>query len=134
MISNVHSYITSATSYPDYSHINDASGYLTPSKISSAYNIPANTGANVKIGIISLAGGFSPTDFNNSMSDLGLSSLITSANITTVLVDGATSGNTDTSGGENTLDLYCVAGMAPQANIVFYVGQNNSINYNKGRY
>ena len=119
---NAQSYITSITSYPDFSHITDAAGLLTPRRIVSAYNIPANNGANVKIGIISLAGGWSATDFNNSMTDLGLHSLITSSNITTVLVDGATSGSTDSSGGENTLDLYCVAGMAPSANIVLYVG------------
>ena len=117
------SYITSITSSPA-THLNDT-GYLTPLRIATAYNIPAGTGANVKVGIISLAGGYSATDFNNSMSDLGLSSLITNANITTVTVDGATSGSTDTSGGENTLDLYCVAGMAPKANIVLYVGQNS---------
>jgi len=49
----------------------------------------------------------------------------TSANITTVSVDGVTNPGYDTSGGENTLDLYCVAGIAPKANIVIYCGQNN---------
>jgi kumamolisin len=133
---NAQSYITSITSHPDYSHINDNAGGLTPLKIVSAYNIPASTGANVKIGIVSLDGGWSTTDFNNSIADLGLSSLVNSANITTVLVDGATGTfssdlNSSAGGGsiENTLDLYCVAGMVPKANIVLYIGKNDSINY-----
>ena len=116
------SYIISSVSTTN-THINDT-GYLTPLRIATAYNIPNSTGANVKVGIVSLAGGWSTTDFNNSMADLGLSSLVSSSNITTVLVDGQTNTGSDTSGGENTLDLYCVAGMAPKANVVIYTGQN----------
>jgi kumamolisin len=129
MESNARSYISSLAAYPDYAHINDA-GKLTPPQVASAYNIPASTGAGVKVGIISLGGGWSATDFNNSMSDMGLSSLVTSANITTVLVDGASGTFTGSApDDENTLDLYCVAGMAPQANIVIYIGQNGDIFY-----
>ena len=121
-------------------HINDYP-YLTPPRVASAYNIPASTGANVKVGIISLGGGWSASDFNKSMSDLGLSSLITSSNITTVGVD-KTAGWTSTSNlsydqntfdgaasSENTLDLYCVAGMAPKANIVLYIGTLSGPSY-----
>ena len=120
MQSNVRPYTGELIAYPDYTNINDE-GFLTPPQVATAYNIPAGTGAGVKVGIISLGGGWSATDFNNSMSNMGLSSLVSSANITTVLVDGATSGSTDTTGGENTLDLYCVAGIAPKANIVLYL-------------
>lgn len=128
MQANVQSFIESITPYPSFTNINQAG--LVPQYITSAYNIPAGDGAGVKIGIISLAGGWIPSDFDNSMSDLGLSSQITSANITTVLIDGATNSNVnDSSGGENTLDLYCVAGMAPKANIVLYVGQNQSVTF-----
>jgi len=126
MIANAFSCITSITSYPEYTNVNQAG--LTPLQIATAYNIPASTGSNVKIGIISLGGGWWPGDFNKSMSNLGLP--VTSANITTVLVDGATGTFTGSvADGENTLDLYCVAGMAPSANIVIYIGQNNSLTY-----
>jgi len=128
MQSNVRPYTGELIAYPDYTNINDE-GFLTPPQVATAYNIPAGTGAGVKVGIISLGGGWSATDFNNSMSNMGLSSLVSSANITTVLVDGATSGSTDTTGGENTLDLYCVAGIAPKANIVLYVGVDTGTQY-----
>lgn len=103
---------------------------LTATKISTAYNIPAATGANVKIGIISLGGGFSQTDINNSLSDLGL----TAPTINFVGVDGATNSytsnvaNTEYSGTlENTLDIVCIAGMVPSANITVYKGLNQGI-------
>lgn len=117
-------------SFPSATNINQL-GFLTPTQIATAYNMPLSTGSNVKIGIISLGGGWNATDFNNSMSDMGLNSLVTSANITTVLVDGATGNvgfNTDADG-ENTLDLYCVAGIAPKANIVIYIGTPSGPNY-----
>ena len=120
---NISPFLTTITP-TEYGSITQAvaAGGITPLQIATAYNIPASTGANVKVGIISLGGGWSASDFNKSMGNLGLS--ITSANITTVLVDGAT--GTFTGGvydGENTLDLYCVASMVPQANIVIYIGQ-----------
>ena len=99
---------------------------LTAPKIATAYNIPASTGAGVKVGIISLDGGFSQTDLNKSMANLGL----TTGNVTFVSVDGTTNsytGNPNTGDGENALDLVCVAGMVPAANIVFYKGQNAGI-------
>jgi kumamolisin len=91
---------------------------LTATKIATAYNIPPGNGAGVKVGIISLGGGFSQTDLNKSMANLGL----TTGNVTFVGVNGATNdytGNVDLDG-ENTLDLVCVAGMVPSANIVLY--------------
>jgi kumamolisin len=113
--------ITTVTNYPGLYSINGVPGTLTPPQVATAYNIPANTGSNVKVGIISLGGGWSATDFNASMGNLGLP--ITSANITTVLVDGATGYFTGTVGDEeNTLDLYCVGSMVPNANIVIYIG------------
>jgi kumamolisin len=127
MQANSISYIDPIAPSPAFTNINQVG--LTPPQIATAYNIPASTGANVKIGIISLGGGWSTADLNNSMSDLGIT-FNASAAVTTVLVDGAT--GTYTGAGadaENTLDLYCVAGMAPAANIVIYIGQNNSINY-----
>ena len=102
---------------------------LTAPKIATAYNIPASTGSGVKVGIISLGGGFSQADLNKSMANLGL----TTGNVTFVGVDGATNnytGNSQTADGENMLDLVCVAGMVPSANIVFYkAGGSSGVSY-----
>jgi len=92
---------------------------LTATKIATAYNIPPGNGLGVKVGIISLGGGFSQADLNKSMANLGL----TTGNVTFVGVDGATNnytGNVYSADGENALDLVCVAGMVPSANIVLY--------------
>lgn len=102
---------------------------LTATKIATAYNIPASTGAGVKVGIISLGGGFSQADLNKSMSDLGL----VTGNVTFVPVDDAN--NTPVTGSdadiENALDLVCVAGMVPAANIVLYkAGGVTGVYYN----
>ena len=98
---------------------------LLPTIIATTYNMPANTGANVKVGIVSLGGGWLPGDLQKSMGNLGLT---LAQPITSVLVDGA--GNvfstSDSNASlENTLDLYCLAGIAPSANIVIYTGQNS---------
>ena len=100
-------------------------GYLTPPQIATAYNIPASTGSGVKVGIISLGGGWLQSDLNTSMTDLGL----TPATPRQVLLDDAT-GTFSTNDGnaslENTLDLYCVATMAPSADITIYIGVNTT--------
>ena len=124
---NLKSYITSIEAFPEYTSIHD-SPLLTSQKISTAYNIPASTGAGVKVGIISLGGGFNQSDLNRSMADMGL----TAPTITFVGVDGTTNtytGNPNSADGENALDLVCVAGMVPQANIVLYKGNNDSPAY-----
>ena len=119
MIANAFPCITSITSYPEYTNVNQAG--LTPPQIATAYNIPASTGANVKIGIISLGGGWWPGDLQKSLSNIGVT---LSQPITSIIVDNAanTFSTSDGLSGENTLDLYCVAGMAPGANIVIYTG------------
>jgi kumamolisin len=98
---------------------------LTAPQIATAYNIPSGNGIGVKVGIVSLGGGFNQTDLNMSMANLGL----TTGNVTFVGVDGAT--NTTVTGSiadfENALDLVCVAGMVPNANIVLYKGQNSTL-------
>ena len=103
---------------------------LTATKIATAYNIPSGNGAGVKVGVISLGGGFLQADLNNSMADLGL----TTGNVTFVGVDGATNdytGNVYSADGENALDLVCVAGMVPSANIVLYkAGGVTGVYYN----
>ena len=100
---------------------------LTAPKIATAYNIPASTGSGVKVGIISLGGGFSQADLNKSMANLGL----TTGNVTFVGVDGTTNNYTGTDADvENTLDLVCVAGMVPGANIVLYKGVSSGIYFN----
>ena len=107
---------------PAYSNIaNIGSPYITPTQIATAYNVPSSSGSGVKVGIISLGGTWLLADLQKSMANLGLS---VPSSITSVLVDGAVpSGNlqlTDSSSIENTLDLYCVYGMVPNANVVMY--------------
>jgi len=117
---------TTISNNPNDSITNYVDGlHVTPTIISTAYNIPASTGANVKVGIVSLGGGWLPADLQKSLSNIGVT---LTQNITSVLVDAA--GNvfstSDSNASlENTLDLYCVAGMAPGANIVIYTGQNS---------
>jgi kumamolisin len=118
--------LTTISNNPNDSITNYVDGlHVTPTIISTAYNIPASQGANVKVGIVSLGGGWLPADLQKSLSNIGVT---LTQNITSVLVDGA--GNvfstSDSNASlENTLDLYCVAGMAPSANIVLYIGQNS---------
>jgi kumamolisin len=127
--SNISNYISYIGQDPNAVRLGNTG--LTPTAVVNAYGVPAGTGAGVKIGIISLGGGWSAADFDRSMTDLGLHSTITSANIRTVLVDGAVN-NFDGNGAsiENTLDLYCVAAVAPQANITIYIGVDRGIGYN----
>lgn len=109
--------------FPSYTSITTPP-LLTAPKIATAYNIPASTGANVKVGIISLGGGFNQADLTKSMANLGL----TTGNVTFVGVDGTTNNYTGTDADvENTLDLVCVAGMVPSANIVLYKGLNSVV-------
>jgi subtilase family serine protease len=94
-------------------------GYLTPPQIAKAYNIPDSTGAGIKVGIISLGGGFLQSDLDSSMADMGLPPVT----INKILVDGAT-GTYGINAGydqENTLDIYCVASMVPEATINIYI-------------
>jgi kumamolisin len=97
---------------------------LTPIRVATAYNFPSNNGAGVKIGIVSLGGNWLSADFDHAMSDLGLNTIVNSSNIHTVYVDGAspTFGSSTSYSRENTLDLYCVASIAPQADITIYIG------------
>ena len=98
------------------------SSYLTPLKVSSAYNIPASNGAGVKVGIISFGGGWQQSDLDLSMADMGLPS----PTINQVLIGGATNNfSLNDFSIENTLDIYCVAAIAPSANIRIYIAPNN---------
>jgi kumamolisin len=103
-------------------------GTMTPPQIALAYNIPASDGAGIKIGIISLGGGFLQSDLDKSFTDLrtvGLISATTSTPvINQVLLDGqsGTFNAADGSSGENTVDIFCVASMVPAANITIYIG------------
>ena len=138
MIANAFSCITSIESlaesgYPIVTNANLSSyidgTYITPTVISTAYNIPNNSGANTKVGIISLGGGWLPSDLTASLANIGLS---LSQPITTVLIDGATNSwtaNLASADSENTLDLYCVAGMVPAANIVMYRTLNTTLSF-----
>ena len=118
MITNAAPCITSIESLPFATSIGEGS-LLTGPKVATAYNIPESAGANVKIGIISLGGGYSQADLNKSLANLSL----TAPTITFVGVSGATNtytGNVSTADGENALDLVCASSLVPQANIVLY--------------
>ena len=80
---NVRSYVSSVEAFDNFAAISDGA-LLTAPKIATAYNVPDSTGAGVKVGIISLGGGFSQADLDKSMSDLGL----TAPTVTFVLFDG----------------------------------------------
>lgn len=103
-------------------------GQLNGPTIAKAYNIPSGTGLGVKIGIFSFGGGFKQSDLNSSWADLQTAGLISSSytvpNIRQVLLDGQSgsfSGDLNSSG-ENTVDIFCAATMAPQASITIYIG------------
>jgi subtilase family serine protease len=126
MIANVSTSITSIGVSTNYTSIVGITGNITPPQIATAYNMPVNSGANVKVGIVSLGGGFLQSDLNKSLANLGLGS----TTVTQVLLNGA-SGTFSTSDNnasiENTLDLYCVAGLVPSANIVLYITNSANI-------
>ena len=111
-----------------------APGQLNPQQIATAYNIPNSTGVGVKIGILSLGGGFLQSDINQSLSELGLAApfikyqpvdqAVGWTPTTNFSTDLATyNGNASL---ENALDIFCVAGMTPRASITIYVGTVNS--------
>jgi len=102
---------------------------LEPNYVASAYQVPAGTGSGMKVGIIDNgSGGFLQSDLNSSMASLGLTAPI----INHVILDTAT-GNFNTTNPssadiENTLDVFCVAGIAPAASITLYTTSGETIN------
>jgi len=108
--------------------LSDYPSYLTPPKIATAYNLPASTGAGVKIGIFSFGGGFKQSDINSTFADLvaagSLPSGTIAPTINQVLLDGETGtwGSNSGADGENTLDIYCIATLVPDADITLYIG------------
>jgi len=112
----------------DFSSISDAvvkGNYLTPPMISKAYNMPESTGFKVTIGIISLGGGFLQSDLDRSMSDLGLES----PSINFISIDSATNDfDNSVYSIENTLDIFCIASMVPDATINIYIASPDMTN------
>ena len=108
-------------------------GYLSSPQIATAYNIPASTGYGIKIAIFSFGGGFLQSDLNKSFADLQaaglISSSLTAPTIRQVLLDGQTgtfSLSPDNGSGENTVDIFCLACIVPQAEISIYIGNQIS--------
>jgi subtilase family serine protease len=106
-------------------------GYLTPPQIAKAYGTPASTGLGVKVGIFSFGGGFKQSDFNSSFADLKtagyIPSNLTAPTIRQVLLNGqqGTFSTSDNNASlENTLDIYCIGTLVPQASITLYIGNN----------
>jgi kumamolisin len=106
--------------------------YITPPMIANYYGIPASSGANVKVGIISLGGGFNQSDLNSSFSDLYNSGQLSTNIPPTINFISVPSGHTNPgytgngADGENTLDIYCVSTIVPSAIINFYSGNSYS--------
>ena len=133
MISNINCISSIQLSFASNITNAPADGYITPPLVANVYGIPySNTGTigttkKVKVGIFSAGGNWNATDFNDSMSDMGIP--ITSSSITTISVDESNPVSFGTQTGydqENTLDLYCVASIVPTANIVIFIGNNAS--------
>jgi kumamolisin len=103
-------------------------GRLTPPQIATAYSVPPGDGYGIKIGIISLNGGFLQSDLNKSFADLIAAGLLPPTTITPVinqvLLDGSTGtfNVNDQGSGENTVDIYCIATLVPKAKITLYSG------------
>jgi kumamolisin len=105
--------------------------YLVPPAIATTYNLPSSTGYGVNIGIFSFGGGFLQSDLNKSFADMQAIGLIPSSytppTIRQVLLDTQTGVFSTASGvvgacSENTVDIYCLALIAPKANITIYIG------------
>ena len=120
--------ITSVESIAQANIADYQSNYVTPTSLCTTYNIPKADGYGVKVGIISLGGGWLQSDLDKSMGNLGITQY---SNITSVAMDGANTTFTGSNASgdlENTLDIYCIAGIVPRANIVVYSGVNSIIN------
>lgn len=105
--------------------------FLTPQKVSAAYNYPqsqrgyAFNGHGRTIGIISFDGGWTQQNIDSSFSNIGLES----PNVKDVLLLGQTNDISEPAAAEVMLDIFVSAGMAPKANIVNYMAPNGSQNY-----
>jgi kumamolisin len=113
--------------------LTNGAGQLSGPSIATAYSIPTATGLGVNIGIFSFGGGFLQSDINKSWADLQTAGLISSSytvpTVRQVLLDGQTgtfSLSPDSGSGENTVDIFCAATMAPQASITIYIGYSIS--------
>jgi kumamolisin len=92
------------------------------------YGVPVDTGADVRVGIVSLGGYFAQSDLQAYFDVNGLG---TAPIISIVYVDGAVQNPNDFSGTlENFADLEIIGSVAPHANITMYMG----INSNEGFY
>ena len=110
----------------------NGAGQLSGPSIAIAYNIPASTGFGINIGLFSFGGGFLQSDINKSWADLQTAGLIPTAyavpTVRQVLLDGQSgsfAGDLNSSG-ENTVDIFCAATMAPRATITLYIGYSIS--------
>jgi subtilase family serine protease len=106
-----------------------AAGYITPPIIANYYNIPPSTGTGVTVGIISSYGGYNINDLQLAFNDLYAMGQLPSNTLPAInfisVPPGQTNPGSD-SDGENTLDLYCVATMVPNATINFYRANTSS--------
>lgn len=95
----------------------------TPRQVAQIYNFPQNTGANQTIALIELGGGFRNSDLQKYWTQLGLSTVSTTA----VSVDGAQnspSGDPNSADAEVVLDIEVAGAVAPGARIAAYFAPN----------
>jgi kumamolisin len=100
-----------------------APSYYTPPQLAAIYNFPPNTGKNQTIALIELGGGYNDSDLQSYWQSLGLNNV----NVTAVSVDGTQNqptGDPNGPDGEVVLDIEVAGGVAPDANIAVYFGQN----------
>lgn len=99
----------------------------TPKQVASLYSYPTGaTGAGQKVGIISLGGDFLQSDLSAFRKLIG----VVAASITVHLVAGATRAS-DPGGAdvENALDMCCVSGAAPGAELHAFLAPNTDAGF-----
>jgi kumamolisin len=106
------------------SAISHTSQQFAAPDIARLYNFPAGDGSGQTIGIIELAGGFSPADLNTYFQGLHLATPVVSA----IPVSGGTNlptGDPNGPDGEVMLDIEIAGAIAPKAAIKVYFAPNN---------
>ncbi len=104
-------------------NLNEKAISYTPLQLAQIYNFPQADGTGQKIGIISLGGGYTMTDINKYLQDLGLP---INPNVTNVSVNGAINNPNDTNSSiEVVLDLEIIVSIVPKAEIRMYFAPNS---------
>jgi kumamolisin len=87
-----------------------------PQQFGAHYHFPAGDGAGQTVGLLEFGGGYFESDLAKFCEQAG----VTAPKVTTVSVDGTSTGSRDGAEGEVMLDVEVVAGLCPKADIVVY--------------